>query len=104
MDWNKVEQLLNVVDKAKDHPKLAAVTQTALAELDTHAVEAAKAVAEANAKKAADEAAAARARAEVAKKAESQSKTPAQLQAEAEAARADSMVRRPLGENPNVTA
>ncbi len=59
MDWNKVEQLLNIVDKGKDHPKLSAIVQTALSELDGHAVEAAKAVAEANRQKANEAAAAA---------------------------------------------
>lgn len=42
VDWNKVGQLLHIVDKSKDHPKLASLTQAALAELDEHAADAAE--------------------------------------------------------------
>jgi len=37
MDWNHIGLLLHIVEKAKDHPKLAALTNAALAELDQHA-------------------------------------------------------------------
>jgi ADP-ribose pyrophosphatase YjhB (NUDIX family) len=52
MDWTKIEQLLGIVDKAKDHPKLVHLTNAALAELDQHAAVAKKDLDEAAAEKA----------------------------------------------------
>ncbi len=132
LEWDRIEQLLGIVDKAKDHPKLASVTQAALAELDQHAAEATKQAAVIAKQKADEDAAAAAKRVEEVRKAEADrlakeeaaikarpaGKTPAELQAEAEAARAagvaaaagarveqpDPTIRRPLGENPNVSA
>lgn len=40
INWTEVGLLLNVVDRAKDHPKLAALTNAALAELDVLGAEA----------------------------------------------------------------
>ena len=102
MSWDRVEQLLGIVDKSKDHPKLASVTAAALAELDEHAAEATKQAAVIAKQKADEDAAAAAKHVEEVRKAEADrlakeeealkkrpaGKTPAELQAEAEAARA----------------
>lgn len=41
MDWDKIEQLLDVVAKSNGHPQLKAITNMALKELAEHNVEAA---------------------------------------------------------------
>ena len=102
IEWDKVGMLLHIIDKSKDHPKLASLTNAALAELDEHAAEAKKAN-DLAAKEKADKAAAeAQKHVEEVRKAEEErlakeeeaikarppGKTPAELQAEAEAARA----------------
>jgi len=104
VEWDKVDQLLRIVDKSKDHPRLASVTGAALAELDSHAVEAQKVLDEA-AKKRAEEAAAAKAKldAEAAKLAvEEKAKKEAQARAqEAAEARARESAARSIFTPPD---
>lgn len=96
LDWNAIGMLLMIVDKAKDHPKLAEITQAALAVLDGHAVNAQKVNAAARQKKAEEEAAA---------QAKAAADTKAKVDAEAkEATRpvSSAFARRPVEDSPNV--
>ncbi len=102
VDWQHVGMLLHIIDKSKDHPKLAPLTNAALAELDQHAVEAKKALDLAAKERADKEAEGARKHVEEVRESEGKrldeeekaimarpmSKTPAEIAADVNAAKA----------------